>query len=188
MIKNFGLSQDRFDTLVADLKRNETEFLEKIFLAHFQECMAYLKREYKANHEDAYDATMETLLAFRKRLVEGKVEYGNLRFLFTKMSTQIYMKNQKSFQIQELNQSESATVEEPLFDDPEHMETLQDCWNDLEAPCQQLLTWHFYGKMRLTEIAEQEQKTSAAIRKQKERCLQKLKQIFRTKSKIHKNE
>ena len=181
MIKNFGLSLEEFNRLVAELKRNDTTLLEQVFLAHFEDCMNYLQREYEAQHEDAYDTTMETLLLFRKRLVEGKIEYGNLRFLFTKMATQVYLKTKKQTQVQKLNIDQLK--EDVLFEDKESIQLLKKSWAELGPNCKELLTWHFYGRMRLTEIAAQEQKTAIAIRKQKERCLKKLKEVFRSKSK-----
>lgn len=176
MKENFGLNLDEFERLVSDLKRNETTLFERVFLAHFEECSAYLKREYSAKADDAYDATMDTLLEFRKRLVEGKLSYGNLRYLFTKMATQHYVRTQKAYRSHEIK--ETDMIEEKQAVDSDDLQQLNQAWGELGASCQDLLKWVYYGKMKLSEIAEQEQKSAASIRKQKERCIKKLKTLL----------
>ena len=105
MDKNFGLSPEDFDGIVNDLKKNETHFFEQVFLQHFSDCIDFLQREYRADFNDAYDTTMDTLLEFRKRLVDGKLHYGNLRYLFTKMAAQLYVRQKKAFPVQDLDGS-----------------------------------------------------------------------------------
>ncbi len=176
--KNFGLSPDDFQQMLEDLKRNDTAFFERVFLKQFEETMRYLKRECGSAHDDAYDAVMDTMLELRYRFVEGKLKYGNLRFLFTQMVKQSYFRQQKQF----------STVGEEAIPDlgitiskeerNEEIALLTKAWANLGENCKSLLTWHFYGNMKLKEIAEQEDKTPISIRKQKERCLNKLKDFF----------
>ncbi|WP_299212317.1 sigma-70 family RNA polymerase sigma factor [uncultured Aquimarina sp.] len=180
--KNFGLSELLFKKIIVDLKKNDTYFFEQVFLKQFEETMKYLRREYKATHDDAYDATMDTLIEFRARFVEGKLQYGNLRFLFTKMASQMLLRNQRKNRtnvddILSLSQEEDT---EPL--ESEELSQLNNAWLLLGDSCKQLLTWHFYGKMKLSEIAQEIQKSPATIRKQKERCVQKLKDQFNLKT------
>lgn len=184
MKENFGLQAQAFEQLVSDLRRNETAFFERVFLVHFEECVQYLKREYGATQDDAYDTTMDTLLEFRRRLVEGKLSYGNLRYLFTRMATQHYVRSQKSFKSQEIQESDMK--EENTASKKEELALLDQAWNELGTDCQRLLKWVYYGKMKLSEIAEQEEKTAASIRKQKERCIKKLKALLNQKQTIPK--
>jgi len=176
MNRNFGLSPDDFDEIVADLKKNETTFFEKVFLQHFKECQHYLQKEFNADQNDAYDATMDTMIEFRRRLVEGKLRYGNLRFLFTKMATQIYVRNRKSFQSQAINDQDIEISQATNSQDD--ILLLNKIWPKLEDPCKELLTKHYYGKMKLTDIATRQQKSAVAIRKQKERCVSKLRSLL----------
>ncbi len=181
--KNFGLSEASFDKLVSDLKRNDTHFFEQVFLKQFGETQKYLCREFKANHEDAYDATMDTLIEFRARFIEGKLRYGNLRFLFTKMASQILLKNLKKANTVN-NDGVLSILEETdtVSEISEELSLLNKAWQKLGDSCRQLLTWHYYGKMKLTEIASEVQKTPATIRKQKERCIKQLKDQFGLKT------
>ncbi|SHI80668.1 RNA polymerase sigma factor [Aquimarina spongiae] len=177
--KNFGLSEASFQKLITDLKKNDTYFFEQVFLKQFEETVRYLCREYRSNHEDAYDATMDTLIEFRARFVEGKLAYGNLRFLFTKMASQILLRNlkKKGISLDDSIVAMSQEDEEPALDD-EDLEMLTNAWQTLGDQCKELLTRHFYGKMKLSEIAKEIQKSPATIRKQKERCIKHLKDHF----------
>ncbi len=181
--KNFGLTEASFKKLIADLKRNDTYFFEQVFLKQFKETMNYLCREYKSNHEDAYDATMDALIDFRARFVDGKLQYGNLRFLFTRIASQMLFRNLK---MSNTNIDGVALLAPEIDVEPtesiEELGRLNKAWHILGDSCKQLLTWHFYGKMKLSEIAEEVQKTPATIRKQKERCIKQLKDQFGLKT------
>ncbi len=181
--KNFGLDPGSFEKLVADLRRNETVFFEQVFLKQFKETTRYLCRTYGTSEEEAYDATMDTLIEFRTRFVEGKLQYGNLRFLFTKMASQVLLRNLKR-QTVNIDGLFHLTEEDPTPQNTEELEWLQSAWKQLCESCKQLLTSHFYGRMKLSEIAVETQKSPAAIRKQKERCVKQLKEQFSKKANI----
>lgn len=181
MNKNFGLSPQEFDKIVSNLQRNEIRFFEEVFLQHFKDCMVYLQKQYSASYDDAYDATMDTMIEFRKRLVDGKLKYGNLRFLFTKMASQVFLRNKKSFQAQEI-QEKDIELDSPANNE-EDVALINAVWEEMGEACQKLLKLHYYGKMKLAEIAEYQQKSPAAIRKQKERCVNKLKKLILSKKK-----
>ncbi|MEM1336677.1 MAG: sigma-70 family RNA polymerase sigma factor [Bacteroidota bacterium] len=175
--KNFGLTEASFGQMVLDLKANDTRFFQKVFLEQFKETMSYVKREYGASQEDAYDATMDALLEFRKRFIEGKLQYGNLRFLFTKMSTQMYLRNKKKQQplIGDWEMATETADEQIKTPVPESFKT---AWQSLGASCKQLLTKHYYGAIRMTEIAKELSTSPGTVRKQKERCIKKLKDLM----------
>lgn len=174
--KNFGLSEEDFNRMVLDLKNSDTRFFEQVFLSHFKDAMNYLKKNYGACHEDAYDATMDTLVAFRKRFVEGKLVYGNLRYLFTKMAGQIFLRVKKSHVSIEEDFSEGWFTDIPYSE--EDLDIFKRIWDSLEDPCKELLQQHYYGNKKLMEIAAQQERSSAAVRKQKERCLKKIKNLL----------
>lgn len=172
--QNFDLTVNEFEQLVINLRKNDTQLFEQVFLTHFEDCLRFLKKKYQVNHSDAYDASMDTMLAFRKRLVEGKIVYGNLKYLFTQMAAQRLMKNIKRNNYVALETGFDIEEEITEIDEAEHR-LLKIAWNRLDSGCQDLLQQHFYGKMKLIEIAKETQKLPGAIRKQKQRCLNKLK-------------
>mgnify|MGYP000249883840 CR=1 FL=1 len=178
--KNFGLSPEDFQTLLQELRAGKDELYQQVFLNHFGDCMNYLKRQYKATHEDAYDASMDTLLIFCDRLKKGRIQYGNLRFLFTQMAGQVYLKLKKknsryaSFPNSlDLSDEETASIPQEAF------EAFDVAWPELGTECRKLLKAFFYDRVKLKDVALQQGKSEAALRKQKQRCMQKLQAIFK---------
>lgn len=177
MDKNFGLSVKTFENLVEQLKNGDDELFERIFLLHFEDCLLFLKGHCSASHADAYDATMDALLAFHERLKLGKIQYGNLRFLFTRMARQIYFKKKKKEDLVEpVADFDAGDILEKV--DPDDIAALNKAWKGLPVDCQALLTGFYYEGISLNEIAVKMGKTPAAVRKQKQRCVEKLKTLF----------
>lgn len=177
--KNFGLSLDEFNNLLEALVGGDDQMFKTIFFAHFNDCISYVQRNYGANHDDAYDATMEATLDFRLRLIDGKIKYGNMRFLLTKMATQFYVRMKKEFQSTTLEESDLEEVEQ--IDEGDVLK-LEKAWGHLGEDCQSILGMNFYTNMKLSAIAESIGKPAAAVRKQKERCLKKLMEYFTIES------
>ena len=177
MDKNFGLSEANFNVMLKELKEGNDALFEKIFLNHFQSCQIYLQRKYSASSEDAFDASMHTLLEFHDLLKAGKLAYGNLRFLFTKMATQVYLKwikkENKTSSIEEIDLPEPHDE----LDDESYM-VLELAWEKLHDNCRDLLKKFYYDGITLSQIAEDNGRSSSALRKQKQRCIEKLRELF----------
>ncbi len=177
MDKNFGLTEVNFNVLLEELNNGNDALFEKVFLTHFQACQIYLIRNYNASKEDAYDATMNTLLEFHDRLKGGKVKYGNLRFLFTRMACQVYIKWIKKEKVKE-SIIDFNLQDAPNELDEESFKILDKAWENLGEQCKNLLKGFYYKDISLNHIAESMQKSHAATRKQKQRCVQKLRSLF----------
>lgn len=178
--KNFGLTEAGFQELLEELHAGRDELYQQVFLAHFDDCMNYLKRNYQASHQDAYDASMDTLLIFCDRLKKGRITYGNLRFLFTQMASQVYLKNQKKSNRYAALPADYDLTDEVVEGIPkEAFEVFDQAWPELGDNCRQLLKAFFYDSVKLKHIAQQQGKTEAALRKQKQRCMGKLQAIFK---------
>lgn len=177
MDKNFGLSPIAFEQMVSRLREGDEQIFEKVFLQHFEACMNYLQKFCSASHTDAYDASMDALLEFCRRLQQGKIQYGNLRFLFTQMAKQIYFKRQKKNErlapVDGLEEWEA-----PPAVSTEELDVLDKAWAQLCQECQGLLRQFYHAGISLKEIAEESNKSAAAIRKQKQRCIEKLRTLF----------
>lgn len=178
MNKNFGLTQERFDELLEALKNGDDQLFETVFLTHFKSCVQYLVRNYNASQEDAYDVTMDTLLVFHKRMKTGKVVYGNLRFLFTQMAGQHYQrwikKKTISSELPELK--EYASINLNL--DKSDLQIFDYAWEELGNNCKTVLKAFYYDHISLNNLAERMGKNPVAIRKQKQRCIEKLRVLF----------
>ena len=174
--KNLGMTRTRFSEMLYALKEGDESLFENIFLAHYKECVKYIKRRFKASHEDAYDVTMETLIDFRNRLIQNKVEYGNIRFLITQMASQKYTrwirKNTRSWDEDRLRPEDDQMSEDDL-------ELLDKAWKKLGEECRYILQRFYYEEITLKEMAPDLNKSPAALRKQKERCIGRLRQLFR---------
>lgn len=179
--KNFGLSPEGFQTLLQELRAGKDELYQQVFLNHFGDCMNYLKRQYRATHQDAYDASMDTLLVFCDRLKKGRIQYGNLRFLFTQMAGQVYLKQQKkNSRYASMPNDFDLREEAPAGIPQEAFDAFETAWPALGEGCRKLLKAFFYDRVKLKDLAALEGKSEPALRKQKQRCMGKLQTIFKT--------
>ena len=176
--KNFGLSEAQFVEVLYKLKQGDETLFERVFLAQFEDCMRYLMNRHKISRSVAYDASMEALLKFRKRLLAGKITYGNMRYLFTRMASQFLIEAAKhpTTMLSELEE----TPEEVASLDKEILDALDRAWAQLCQECRKILGDFYYQKIALKTIATNSGKSEAAIRKQKQRCLEKLRKHFLT--------
>ncbi len=175
--QNFGLSKIEFDEVVALLKSSDETLFERIFLAHFEDCMYFIIKKFKATQEVAYDITMDTMIEFRQKLLLDKIAYGNLRFLFTKMASHHFIKsNAKESKLKDIYFD--ANDDEDGFE--EKLSTLKNAWNDMSIEDRKLLEQFYYLDIPLNKIAEKENKTDSTLRKQKQRAIEKLRNLFFT--------
>jgi RNA polymerase sigma factor (sigma-70 family) len=186
--KNFDLSSEEFELLVNHLRGGDLGLFKQIFLRHFSECTWYLQRNYSSSPEDAYDASMDTMLDFRQRLVDGKITYGNLRYLFTRMASQVYLRKYRKVKADMEVDHEILLLEEPLDMTEDDFKILDKAWSQLSKECQDLMRLNYYQGLKLSEIAEKWTKPATAIRKQKERCKQHLIQLYNILDKQYQDE
>lgn len=175
---NFGLSEAQFLTLLTELQQGQETLFEQVFLAHFEDCLRYIQHKYQTNRATAYDVTMDTLLRFRQRLIQGKIKYGNMRFLFTQMAGQHYLKSLQGQQATNtIHHLELAAPLEHI--DEDITEALEKAWASLCQKCQHLLKGFYYDHITLKKLSMLLQHSSeAATRKQKQRCVDKLRHTF----------
>lgn len=177
--RNFGLSPEEFAELREALKDGDNRLYERIFLQHFDDSLQYLRLNDKASHQAAYDAVMETMLRFRDLLVTDKLQYGNLRYLFTRMARQEYARAcKRSNRFAELPPELLELAEEKIVFDQEEYSLLTRAFNTLAPACRELLRSFYFRRQTLKEIAVAEERGAPAVRKQKSRCVATLRQYF----------
>lgn len=173
--QNFGLTKSDFEAVVEKLKGGDESLFETIFLAHFEDCMTYLKSTFKCIHEVAYDTTMDTLVEFRHKILCDKISYGNLKYLFTRMACNAYIKTTvKENKLKEIFLQADEDFE--IFE--EQLASLKKAWNEISAEEKKLLEKYYYLDIPLNKIAELDKKSDASLRKQKQRAVEKLRSIF----------
>ena len=177
--KNLDLAEESFNELVRQLQRGNELLFERLFTSFFKRNLEILKRNYQAQHEDAYDSVMWAMLRMRQLLIENKVAYGNLDNYFTRMAVTRYIKSQtrkKEFATEKLPE---LNIGEEHFADKETLAVLNKAWAKLGPACSQLLKGFYYDKIELKQLTEMFHDSSHAnTRKRKERCLKKLRQLF----------
>lgn len=178
--KNFHLSENQFTEMVFRLQSGDNALFKQVFIAHSADCINYLQVTYKAEYDEAYDAMLDTMINYRQRLVDGKVSYGNLRFLFLQMASQHYIRQQTAkSKVVYADQFDEAEEEEVSISE-DQLSMLGQAWKDLGEVCRDLLKMNFYDGLKLNEIAKKMDKSDVAVRKQKERCLEQLKNTYLT--------
>lgn len=184
--QNFGLHKSEFDQLVLQLKRGNEKLFDQIFRAHFEDCRRFLMKECSASPEDAYDFTVETIIQFRQLLLQDKLQYGNLRYLFTKMAKDAYIKHlnkTKRLPTEDLDDPNSGkqVADNPSFDellDEDSYAMLEKAMKQISSDCAQLLKSHFFDGLQFKIIANNTGDTDVNVRKRKERCMEKLRGVF----------
>jgi RNA polymerase sigma factor (sigma-70 family) len=179
MDKNFGLSEDTFNILQQKLQDGDRTLFEKVFLSNFEDCLLFVQRKHQLQRSDAYDITMDALLLLYQKLFEGKVYYGNLRFLFLQMANQIYLKQQQGTKT--YGYLDEIGIELPNnnpHEDAKIVDLLNKALNKLCDNCRKLMTRIYYEGASMKKIAEDQGKKPEAIRKQKQRCMEKLRKAF----------
>lgn len=175
--QNFGLKEEEFEEMLQKMKTGDDTLFEKIFLAQFEETISYLMYRYKTDQSMAYDATMDALLKFRKRLLDGKITYYNMRFLFTQMASQFitdgFKKRTKSLELSDHERMDEVEEVDDII-----LDYLDKAWKLLGDQCSKLLENFYYKKIALNELATILGKSDAALRKQKQRCLETLRSYF----------
>lgn len=93
--KNFGLSNEQYEHLSQQLRTGQSEELLGIILtAFYRKCTTWLQQKFKVTDSDrAHDIFMDTMELFRTKVVQDKIDYGNLEYLFTLMAKQHYIRS-----------------------------------------------------------------------------------------------
>lgn len=178
--KNFNLTEADFNSMIEELKSGNDQLYQEVIIGYFPECTAYLKQSMRISPTEAYDATVDTMVLFSRKLREDKIRYGNLRFLFAQMAKQAYLQKKRMEKPLVTLQTAGEVVESFEGPDQEILLLLDNAWKHLEVACQKILRAVFYDNISLNDLAVVMEKNAAAVRKQKQRCTEKLRQIFTT--------
>jgi len=177
--KNFGLSETEFQGLAEALAQGDQRLFERVFLAHYKDCLHYLMRKDGLPHEEAYDLMMDTLLIFRDLIIAGKIRYGNLRYLFTRMARQAHLREKKkNDRMTCLTEVSLELPEEEPELSQEEFDLLSRAFKSLGEDCRRLLRSFYYLRQSLKDIATEENRAPATVRKQKSRCVATLRRYF----------
>ncbi len=176
---NFGLTKTEFEAYVERLRNGDESLFTKIFGAHFYDSVAYLQRKFKTNHDIAYDTCMTTMLEFRKKILDNKIHYGNLRYLYTRMAMNNY--------IDDIKLSNKRQLAIDVFSDHFGIESIdkQQFFDLLESAVEQqdvkaksFIHEMFYNNKSIGKMAKESDVSNVTMRKRKQRIIDKLRSTF----------
>lgn len=177
--ENFGLSKADFCRAVDKLKNGDDSFFTNHMVHQLPESMRYLQYRFNLSNEDAYDICMNTFLEFRRKLLAGKITYGNLRYLFTRMCLNNFIdgESEKSKIASAINvflgtEVEYEPVEEKFF------QFLDKAIDLLPEDQKELLQEVYYSGKSLQTIADEQSLSYPNLRKKKERIIRKARALY----------
>jgi len=176
---NFGLSQQDFAQFAKKVKNGDESLFIRVFNLHFRDSVRYIQNKFNIPEDLAYDVCMETMLDFRSKLKQGKIKYGNMRYLYTKMATNHYVDGQKKkSKVQEAISVFHGDRHTGEIDEQEFFTLLNRAVEDLEESPKHMIKEIFFSGKNKEQIQQENEISSATFRKRKQRSLEKLKSTF----------
>lgn len=177
--KNFGLSKEKFVVLLQELKNGNETLFEEIFLNNFQSTCLFIKNKCNIDYDRAYDITMNTLIEFRIRLLDDKVVYGNLKYLFRQMAYHNFVKTvREKKKLKNVTSIKTDDDEALKSKENQMLEILEVAFKNLDLKCRNLLDKYYFLGTSYDVLAQEESISNQVVRKRKERCLNKLKALI----------
>ncbi|MFN4254160.1 MAG: RNA polymerase sigma factor [Saprospiraceae bacterium] len=157
--KNFGLLPAEFETLRQRLETGDEALVEVVFKKHFEVCRVFLVKNLGASPDTAYDIAKDTLLKFRRNLLLGKIQYGNMAALFTIDARNTFLRwQERQHKNPTLDLDERfhqiADEDDPEPYDADLLNGLKTALQQIGPDCSELLNWHYYLDLPLRTIAE----------------------------------
>lgn len=176
---NFGLERAEFDRLVLCIQQGDESFLDKVFREQLELSISFLQKKFGIHRSEAYDICMDTLLVFRTKLKNGKLAYGNLRYLYTRMASNKYIDHKKGSQrlIYAVRHHYQANTGSEQVDS--HLITiLKEALIELKTPQQKFIEKIYFSEHKREDLLHEYGLSASAFRKRKQRALEKLRGKF----------
>jgi len=179
MKKNLGLNEKQFNELVSRLKKGDDALFELAYKKLVEDNIELLKNRYKIEDFDAKDATLNALFSLKKKLLDGKIRYDNIRFIFSKMAYHEYILLMRARERSLNPEGKVISIytkdgEGSLEFTEDDFESLKIAMSKLDKICLKIIKSVFYTQLKLKEIAAVLKMSYDNIRKKKQRCLEKL--------------
>ena len=177
--RNFGLTEEEFLQYAANTKNGDESLFLHISNIHFKQCISYLKIKFKVSEDDAYDICLDTMLKFRDKILKDKLKYGNLSYLYTRMASNVFldrirMSNKVEQAIDFFNDDDGSYK----LNEDQFIDILEQSMEKLDPENKELLESIYYEDNDIHEIGKEMNISYPALRKRKQRMLEKLKTIF----------
>jgi len=177
--RNFGLTEEEFLQYAAKTKSGDESLFLHISNTHFDQCISYLRNKYKLGEDDAYDICLDTMLKFRTKILKDKIKYGNLSYLYTRMASNIFLDRiRQSNKVEQAIDFFSEDDGSYKINEDQFLDILEESMDKLDTENKELLDNIYYEERDIHEIGNMMNISYAALRKRKQRMLEKLKSIF----------
>lgn len=179
LTENFGLTKEEFIKFTDNVRCGDETLFLIIFKKHFDSSVTYLSNKFNINKENAHDICMDTMLEFREKLVKGKIQYGNLRYLFTRMAVNNFIDHStKEKKIKTAIDLFLEDMRSENITNEEFFRTLETVIDLLDKKNKKLLNDLYYSDKAYHDIAEEHQISYPALRKRKQRLLNSIQKSF----------
>ena len=173
-------------SMLQQLKKGNQKALGKLYRMHRSEFLAWMTSSYACSQEEARDIYQNTMLT-----LSLKAQNGGLETLKSSIKTYIYgiAKNKyKEYRRQynrhsplEKEAEERIPEHEADITDPEMIQLVKQCLEELGEPCKSILELYYFHGMSMDEIKEHlVYRNAHTVRNMKYKCMQRLKQIFKS--------
>ncbi|NIK72637.1 RNA polymerase sigma factor (sigma-70 family) [Thermonema lapsum] len=166
------------EEILKRLKNGDESALQYLYKKHYR-MMSRLVLKNSGTEEEARDIFQEALIVLWQ-----KVRAGNF-MLTSKLSTYLYSVCQNLWRKElerkrRLSSEEKDDIVEQNWEEKERIELVRRCLKQLGDTCQKVLTFYYFDRMNMKEIAEQLGFASADVAKSKKyKCMQELERIVR---------
>ena len=177
-------------SLIERIKGNEGEqCLEEIYRDYRNEFILWAVRHHSCGMEEAKDVFQQSVIIFYEN-----IRFGKVTEITTKVKTYLFSigKNKMLELMRQRNKHQPGfndqVVQEHDYLYNEYDEDYEAKLRNVEAsltklgdPCKSILMQYYYDRKSMVEIAEtMEYKNSDTVKNLKYKCIQRLKQIFKT--------
>lgn len=179
---NFGLSKAEFQKHVESLKNGDNSLILNCMLNQLQDSILYLQKKFSVSKEHSYDICMSTFVEFMNKILQNKITYGNLRFLYSRMCVNNLIDEvKKKRKIQEATNNYLKQSEDNP-DTSEFLKILETIIIHLNDKEKHLITQIYYSGKPMQLIAEDHNLSYSNLRKKKQRIVEKLRELFYSKN------
>lgn len=175
---NFGLSKSEFQMSVENLKAGINDILTKHIAHQIPDTISYLGKRFSLSRQVSYDICMSTLLKFREKLIQDKIQYGNLRFLYTRMCINHYFDAEKKRKQTDAAVHTFLELNTGNFNQEVFYKRLDTVVDDLDKEQQTLIDNIYRSGKSMENVAADLNISYAALRKKKQRLLKKMKEMY----------
>ena len=122
---------------------------------------------------------MDTMLRFRTKILKDKIKYGNLSYLYTRMASNVFLDRiRQSNKVEEAINFFSEDDTSHMANEDEFLDVLDQAMEKLDPENKELLEHLYYEDKDIHKLGEDMNISYPALRKRKQRMLEKLKSIF----------